>query len=534
MSVPSSVSQPSGLPMDTSSIGPAASPSYKRLLRHVPTVLVLCILGGIALLGHQSGWTLPKFSALNGADDAPSEVWCDAHAVPEEICVECKAAIYPKGKKTGWCKEHRIHECTLCHPEVAQLANPPRATAEELDRVRKAIALTGRPLNNMRCKLHERRIQFASAEIVEKSGVEFIEAWRGPIVESITASGQIQNDPTRTLELSSRVAGTVWRVEKQIGDEVGVGDVLALVDSAEVGKAKADLQHAIAQRELATLTLARKQAAAGAITQQDLQEAKAALREAQLRVAAVEQSLASLGIPVDPEALAGLSDKDLKEQIRYLGLPQETISSLAGKRMSANLVPLRSTIEGLVTRRDVVPGQVVDTHKPLFVITDARRMWLLLDVRTEEASLVAPGQSVRFQPDGGGDEVTAKIDWVSTATDEKTRTVRVRAQLDNPDGRYRALTFGMGRIVLRQESSAVLVPSTAVQSEGCCHIVFVRDKNYAQPDAPKVFHVREVQPGADESGNTELIAGILPGEVVVAKGSGVLRNHLLKNNLGAG
>ncbi|MEX0586656.1 MAG: efflux RND transporter periplasmic adaptor subunit [Pirellulales bacterium] len=492
------------------------------------------MLGTLAFAGHRTGWALPKLSALNGGDKPAIDDWCGAHGVPESVCVECKQTLLPKGKKSGWCKVHRVHECTWCHPEIAQLANPPKVTPEDLEQARRALALTGRPMNNKSCKLHERRIQFASADVVEKAGIGVIEAWRGPIVESISANGQIQNDPTRMLDLAPRVSGTVWRVEKQIGERVKPGDVLALVDSAEVGKAKADLQHAMAQRDLATLTLARKQLAAAAITQQDLQEAKAAVREAQLRVAAVEQTLASLGLVVDLESLAGLSERDLKERIRYLGLPEETVASLASDRASANLIPLRTTIEGIVTRRDVVPGQVVDAMKTLFVVTDARRMWLLLDVRAEEARLVALGQAVAFQPDGGGDPIKARIDWISTATDEKTRTVRVRAGLDNPDGRLRAFTFGIGRIVLREERRAVLVPSTAVQNEGCCSMVFVRDKHFAKPGAPKVFHVREVQPGAEERENTELIAGVLPGEIVVVQGSGVLRNELLKNNLGAG
>jgi hypothetical protein len=83
-----------------------------------------------------------------------------------------------------------------------------------------------------------------------------------------------------------------------------------------------------------------------------------------------------------------------------------------------------------------------------------------------------------------------------TAVDEKTRTVKVWAELAHADGKLRASTVGAGRIILREEPNAVVVPKDAVHWEGCCHVVFVRDKNYLKEGALKVFHVRKVVPGA--------------------------------------
>jgi cobalt-zinc-cadmium efflux system membrane fusion protein len=118
--------------------------------------------------------------------------------------------------------------------------------------------------------------------------------------------------------------------------------------------------------------------------------------------------------------------------------------------------------------------------------------------------------------------------------DEKTRTVEVRADLDNANGRLRASTFGAGTIVLREEEQAVVVPHEAVHWEGNCHVVFVYDKDSPKKGAPKVFHVRSIRPGAKDDRHTEIIAGVLPGEMVATKNSGVLRAQLLKSNLGAG
>ena len=65
-------------------------------------------------------------------------------------------------------------------------------------------------------------------------------------------------------------------------------------------------------------------------------------------------------------------------------------------------------------------------------------------------------------------------------------------------------------------------------------MVFVRDKNFLNEGAPKVFHVRTVRPGVQNGPYTEIIAGLLPGEVIATQNSAVLRAELLKNNLGEG
>lgn len=85
---------------------------------------------------------------------------------------------------------------------------------------------------------------------------------------------------------------------------------------------------------------------------------------------------------------------------------------------------------------------------------------------------------------------------------------------------------------------AVVVPSNAIHWEGDCNVVFVQDKDFAKPGSLKVFHVRSVRLGATDATSaeplTEIVAGLLPGEMVATTNSGILRTELLKNNLGAG
>lgn len=501
--------------------------------RTVPPMLVFTVLGGLLLWGHQSGWTMPSFSALMGRASEEKDDWCGEHGVLESQCVECNPALLPRPKAFGWCKLHGVHECPLCHPEVAQLKTPSQITAADRDRAKRALDFAERPENNSKCKLHERRIQFVSQEAVAKAGIEVEPVWTAPVVEAVPGNGEITYDQTCTARLSARVPGTVFRVYKQAGDRVVKGEILALVDAAEVGRAKSEFLTALVQVRLRRQTLERMEQALTAVPERMYQDQAAAVSEAHIRLTTAQEAMTNLGLPVDGESLKAVPQEKLADRLRFLGLPESVTGSLDPKKTTGNLLAMTAPFDGVVVSRQIAAGEVVDNSKVLFVVVDVRQMWLTLDLRVEDAKLVALGQEVRFWPDGG-QEARGRITWISTEADQKTRTVKVRASLENGDGRLRANTFGSGKVVLREESQAVVVPNPAVHWEGCCHIVFVRDKDFFKDGAPKVFHIRIVRPGAKDDEQTEVIAGVLPGEVVATKGSAALRAQLLRGNLGEG
>lgn len=505
------------------------------LRRVVPTLLVLAGLGGLAAWGHHTGWKVPHFSALMGEGQTEDKDWCEEHHVPEVLCVECKPDLMPRTKDAAWCATHGVPECPLDHPELAEVTGQPKLPRYD---VQSALHLLDRPENNQRCKLHLRRLQFASAESARKAGVGVYPVEEAPMVEFVAASGEITFDQTRVARLSARVPGTAWRVDKKIGDAVTAGEVLALIDAAEVGRAKGEFLQSLVQFRLKdqNLTNYLNLTAKGAIPDRQVRETEAARSEARIRLLGAHQALVNLGLPVAWEELQGLTEDQLAARIQFLGLPAAVRDRLDPKRTTASLIPVKASQDGVIVSREVVAGEVVDAAKALFVVADPQRLWLTLHVRLEDVNHLRVGQAVKFQPDGGAPEARGVVAWISPAADEKTRTVKVRADLPNPEGRLRAHTFGAGRIVLREEAHAVVVPREALHWDGDCHVVFVRDKHFSPQNAasPLVFHVRKVRPGAKDERHVELLAGVLPGEVVASKGSAVLRAELLKGNMGEG
>ncbi len=448
---------------------PPATGWVPWLRRTIPVLLVAAGLGGVAYWGHRTDWTFTRSYRPAERSTAAS----DAHA-----------------------------------------------------RVRVGGALPERP-DVPSALRREVVIEFDSAGAADAAGIAIAPAWPGAITEAVEAPGEVGFDPALVARVGPRAAGTVWRVTKKAGDPVAPGEVLALVDAADAGKAKAEYQQALVQVRLHERTLAGRRAAAKVVSAQSVREAEAAVAEAETRLLAAAQALANLDLTADPAGYRDLPIESVVERMRLLGVPADT-PGLDPKLATASLIPVRAPFAGVILSADAVAGEMAEPGRPLFVVADPRRVWLTLHVRAGDAGRVAPGQRARFRTDGSAGEFGGKVEWVGRAADEATRTVPIRAVLPNDAGRLRAGTLGQGRVVLRQEANAVLVPHAAVQTFRGTPVVFVRDPNYLKPGGPKAFRARPVRVGAKDAENTEILAGLAAEEVVATGGSGLLLSELTR------
>jgi cobalt-zinc-cadmium efflux system membrane fusion protein len=318
-------------------------------------------------------------------------------------------------------------------------------------------------------------------------------------------------------------------VYRHVGDPVQKGDLLGLIDAADVGRAKAELLQAVRLLRLRSEERQRQRQGGEAFPERLLREAEAAEVDARIRVFNAQQTLINLGLPVRAAEVIGLADEQLTGRLRFLGVPDSIRGTLDPATTTANLLPLLAPFDGLVIGSDMVEGEVVGSERPQFVVADVRRVWVTLDVRQEDVVRVRQGQRITFRPDGMpavGAEGT--VTWISTAVDAKTRTVQVRADVDNTGGQLRAHSFGTGRILIAEKPAAVAVPSQALQWDGSYPLVFVRRQDGL------VFEPRQIRVGIRDPDYTEVLDGLRPGEVVATTGSHVLRSELFKGPTGAG
>lgn len=334
-----------------------------------------------------------------------------------------------------------------------------------------------------------------------------------PLPAVLTTTGRVDFDANRLAHVSPRIPGRVHAVKASLGDDVGSGEALAVLDSIELGEAKAAFLRARAQHELARRNFEREQGLMkdNITSEREVLLAEATLREAAADLAATEQRL----------HLYGLEDAQI-EPIRQED-PQ------------ASLYTLRAPFAGRVVDRHLTLGELVTPEHKVFTIADLSQVWIWIDVYERDLRQVHVDDDVAIELEAvPGMTFTGQISYLSDQVDANTRTARARVDVPNPDGRIRPGSFARVRVSdphLAADacaSPAVLaVPETAIQQDGGQSFVFV-----ALGD--RRFERRDVQLGRQGSGFAEVRGGLSEGEDVVVEGAFLLRSEASKEAMGGG
>ena len=440
--------------------------------------------------------------------------FCKGHGVPEAVCTKCRDDLEAAFRSEGdWCAGHGLPEshCETCNPGTLEKYKSSKAAplkaAEQPDF---AVLSTDTPrvraIPELTCATDTSIIRLASAGVADRVGVLVEEVQKRELRKMLEAPATVAYDSRSHARLAPRAAGTIVEVRRDLGAEVQAGEVLLILDSAALGAAKSELLQAAARVGLWEKNSARERTllAKGLSTEKDTLEAESQLVESRLALAMAEQRLANLGLT--------------KEQV---GAVQE-------QGESSSLLSIRAPFAGTVIGLEAVLGELATPETSVVSVADTSRMWGLLDVDQAAIRLVERGQSVLLSVEGWtGETLAGRVTWLSSDVDQRTRTVKVRAEFQNPEGILRAHSFGSARIVTRDDQQAVLVPKGAVQWEGCCNVAFERT-------SPTEFVPRKLRLGYDTGEHYEVLSGLSGGESVVTQGSFILKTELQKGSIGAG
>lgn len=200
-----------------------------------------------------------------------------------------------------------------------------------------------------------------------------------------------------------------------------------------------------------------------------------------------------------------------RQRLRVLGMTDGQIAAIERDRKPRRLVTLFAPRSGTVLRRGVSVGTAVDPSTELLSIADLSRVWIVAEVpESQTAGMRAGIAAVIEVPGSGRAPFSAVVDFVYPTLSERTRTLRVRFTVDNPDGRLRPGLYGSAEF--RAEPRTVLtVPRDAVVDTGASQHVFVAGDDGS-------FVPRRVRLGTRLSDRVEVVEGLGPAEAVVASG----------------
>jgi len=314
-----------------------------------------------------------------------------------------------------------------------------------------------------------------------------------PVVEAV---GTVDFNAEHVVAVGARLRGLISRVHRFEGDAVKAGEMLARVESAELGEAQARVSMLDAEREAAQLNAQREEklAARSLTTAREVEMASVAARKATLLLAAAKQKVSALG-------------GSTRASERALGSHE-----------------LRSPIEGTVVQRNVAPGQFIEGQLVAFKVANLDHLWIELDVFERNLHRIHVGDHAELKPlSGNAGMLEGKVAKVASNIDQETHSAKVRIEVENRDRRLRV---GQAVKATIHCNGGKLAPRPLIPTRA---ITFVDGK-------PRVFvavgpHAVRVTPvllGANDGDETEIMDGVGETDEVVTDGAFALKSELFR------
>ena len=336
-----------------------------------------------------------------------------------------------------------------------------------------------------------------------------------PFAGVVVATGKILVPEDRTAVIGPVNAGRIVKLYAGQGTRVRKGQKLAELESADIDQAEADYLKALADSENAK----RSAAAEIKLAQQTYDRTKALYEKTVVpgkNLQSAEHDLEVAKATAENNAASTRATLvAARRHLLILGLSDKAIDALSTKPGLAATFSLNSPIDGTVVERNTTIGATVGTDANVFKIIDISRVWIDANVFEKDLPRVRVGQKVTVTTTAfPGTAFSGKVIFVNSVVDPDSRTVKVRTEVPNPDGRLKPDMFANVEIVTDVASNAISVPQSAVLEDNGKSLVFVAEDNS--------YKKRQVQTGIKTGDRVEIVDGLKAGDKVVIKGNYLL------------
>jgi Cu(I)/Ag(I) efflux system membrane fusion protein len=200
------------------------------------------------------------------------------------------------------------------------------------------------------------------------------------------------------------------------------------------------------------------------------------------------------------------------DRLRALGITARQIESVQREGKVDQYVQVHAPRGGVVTKLNVADGKYVRPDSEIMVIADLDELWLISDVFESHADRIRVGQPVRANTAFGGSGVLdTRVEYIYPELDPVTRTIRVRAAIDNKQTRLKPGMYMTVTIEAPARAAAVVIPSQALIRTGLAErVILALGHGHFRP--------ARVTSGIEAEGMVEILHGLALGERVVVSG----------------
>ncbi len=136
-----------------------------------------------------------------------------------------------------------------------------------------------------------------------------------------------------------------------------------------------------------------------------------------------------------------------RDKLRLWGLSADQIAEIERSGKASELVTIYSPASGVVIDRNAQEGMYVETGTRIFTVADLDEVWVQLDAYESDLQWLRYGQTVHFTTEAySGEDFNGIVSFIDPVLDSQTRTVNVRVNVDNRDGRLKPEMFVRAKV----------------------------------------------------------------------------------------
>ena len=200
-----------------------------------------------------------------------------------------------------------------------------------------------------------------------------------------------------------------------------------------------------------------------------------------------------------------------------MGIDANTLATSLKEGAQSGLLKIIAPIKGVLSFFEIASGELIAADRPIFRIIDLSTVLVSADVPESEIPLVYIGKKLHVKATGVKGTFTATINMMASHVNPSTRTLTVRARLDNPNSILKPGMFV--EVSLEDKGNLVLcVPKSAIQS--------VNERNVTFARSPHGYEQLVITTGREYADYVEILTGLVEGEEVATQGSLMLKAEL--------
>ncbi|MFQ3244480.1 MAG: Cu(I)/Ag(I) efflux system membrane fusion protein [Arenicella sp.] len=211
--------------------------------------------------------------------------------------------------------------------------------------------------------------------------------------------------------------------------------------------------------------------------------------------------------------------KSVKQRLLSIGMQEQPLQQLTQRKTVIDKVPVYAETDGIVAELHVRNGDYLKPGTPVLRLQSYSKVWVIASIPETDLPLIDRGISAKLRfPSAPKAPSKGKVDYIYPTIDPKTRTAKVRIELDNSEGDLQPGAYADITLGFAKQARLSIVSEAILRDSRGGHVILALGDGR--------FGTRSVTTGITAEGRTEILSGLGVGDLVVSSGQFMLDSEV--------